>query len=93
MKSGVMVELILFKHELKLTYYTTRCVFSHYKPFCKSASSDITSGRVHLDVRHRDEHAATVHWVGWQTDLSVIHLGRWTRPLVMSEEADFQNGL
>ena len=31
---------------------------------------------------------ATVHWVG-----SIQHTSRWTRPLVMSEVADFQNGL
>ena len=37
---------------LKGTYYTTRCecVISRYKLFGKCAASDITDGRVHLDV-------------------------------------------
>ena len=46
---------------LKLTYYTAR-----YKPFGKSASSDNTSGRVHLDcLTERCAMFATDHWVGW----------------------------
>ena len=44
---------------LKVTYYPTRfeCLLaiSHCKPFRKSAASDITSGRVHLDVRWIDQ--------------------------------------
>ena len=35
---------------------------------------------------------ATVHWVGWWTDLS-RKTSRWTRPPVMSEAAHFQNSL
>ena len=40
---------------IKVTYYTTSCVISNYKPFWKSASSDITSERVHLDLWWIDE--------------------------------------
>ena len=48
-----------------------------YKPFWKSASSDIVGGRVHLDIWRIETVAtfATVHWAGWWTDLSSIHLG------------------
>ena len=43
---------------LKVTYYTTRCG----KPFLKSASSDLTSGRVHLDVWRIDPLGRLVDW-------------------------------
>ena len=54
---------------LKVTYYTT-------KPFRKSASSDITSGRVHLDVC----------WIDQWTAANVAHLSVTLSPLGMSEE-------
>ena len=42
----------------KVTYYITRCVISTYKPFYKAMSSDIPSGRVHLDVCWIDQSAS-----------------------------------
>ena len=45
-------------HVCKGEYYTTKCELdasSRYEPFWKSASSDIRSGRVHLDVGWIDQ--------------------------------------
>ena len=65
-------------------------MISRYKPSGKSASSHIRSRRVLLDVCWIDQ--STQWTVANVAHLPVIHLGR-TRPLVMSEEADFLNGL
>ena len=48
-------------------------VICHYKPFGKFAASDITSGRVHLDVCWIDQ--STSLPVANVAHLSVIHLG------------------
>ena len=57
----------------------------------KSASSDITSGRVHLDVCWIDLPASPMDCS--KRCSSIHHTSSWTRPLVMSDEVDFPNGL
>ena len=65
-------------------------MIGRYKPFRVSAPYDVTGGRVHLDLCWIDEHRLLQ---GRLVDCSIQHTSRGTRPLVMSEEADFLNGL
>ena len=60
----------------KVTYYITRCVISTYKPFYKAMSSDIPSGRVHLDVCWIDQYQPTQWTEPNVADLASTNLGR-----------------